>query len=455
MKVSNIYLISLYIINYCSIILVIMEEIRNKEFRVFLEDYIKYSADRLMDRWRKKLIQLIKRAGLLSIDDIKLIVTTYNSKKKENIMNMDSISEDYYELLNDELIESNKNSIISEDQRRKYYLDVLWTRKEYNDYKKFIDEELEFIIELIKMTKKYNISHSMYSSTMHLDTILNELGVKSSTIGWLKTTCLSKGNDIDNWKVAIQWSKSSWMKKSVEMRKHPKHVMFIDQIPPIMHTLSKDIEFDMNAISNIHSTFPDVNVESDNYDHHECILVQDDQTNTHKLKQCHIPTIQSSHLMPEFLHSNFKFDVKQRKRSNSINQKSVGDDYELYLKPIILMRTYLANDGERFFYNKTTNTSNRYVLRKDKVRSAIEHLRNKLKMNQHLLIEKTKDVKQSKNKNSFKTEYNKKYRIWNEKQIAKKNEYSNKRITKFNQKMEIRDDAWIFRLISANNILKN
>ena len=49
---------------------------------------------------------------------------------------MDSISEDYYELLNDELIESKKNSNISEDQRRKYYLDVIWARKEYNDYKK-------------------------------------------------------------------------------------------------------------------------------------------------------------------------------------------------------------------------------------------------------------------------------------------------------------------------------
>ena len=85
-----------------------MEETPDKEFKVFFEDYINYSADRLMDRWRKKLIQLIKRAGSLSIDDIKLIVTRYNSKKKENIMNMDSISEDYYELLNDELIESKK-----------------------------------------------------------------------------------------------------------------------------------------------------------------------------------------------------------------------------------------------------------------------------------------------------------------------------------------------------------
>ena len=77
------------------------------------------------------------------------------------------------------------------------------------------------------------------------------------------------------------------MKKSVEIRKQPKHVMFIDQIHPIMHTLSKDIEFDMNAISNIHSTFPDANVDTVNYDHHECILVQDDQTSTHKIKQCH------------------------------------------------------------------------------------------------------------------------------------------------------------------------
>ena len=94
-----------------------------------------------------------------------------------------------------------------------------------------------------------------------------------------------------------------------------------------------------------------------------------------------------------------------------------------------------------FFSNKTTNTSNCYVLRKDKVRSAIEHLRNKLTRNQHLLIEKTKEEQQSENKSSFKTEYNKKYRIRNEKQIDKKNEYSNKRITKFNQKMEIRDDA--------------
>ena len=136
LKISIIYLISLYIINYCSTILVIMEETPDKELKVFFENYINYSADRLMDRWRKKLIQLIKRAGSLSIDDIKLIVTRYNSKKKENIMNMDSISEDYYELINDELIESKKNSIISEDQRRKYYLDVIWARKEYNDYKK-------------------------------------------------------------------------------------------------------------------------------------------------------------------------------------------------------------------------------------------------------------------------------------------------------------------------------
>ena len=198
LKVSNIYLISLYIINYCSTILVIMEETPYKELKEFFENYINYSADRLMDRWRKKLIQLIKRAGSLSIDDIKLIVTRYNSKRKENIMNMDSISEDYYELLNDELIESNKNSIISEDLRRKYYLDVIWARKEYNDYKKFIDEELQFIIELINMTKEYTISHSMDSSTVHLDTILDELVVKSSTIGSLQTTSLSKLNDIDN-----------------------------------------------------------------------------------------------------------------------------------------------------------------------------------------------------------------------------------------------------------------
>ena len=119
------------------------------------------------------------------------------------------------------------------------------------------------------------------------------------------------------------------------------------------------------------------------------------------------------------------------------------------------MRTYLAKDGERFFSNKTTNTSNRYVLRKDKVRSAIEHLRNKLTRNQHLLIEKTKEEQQSKNKNSFKTEYKKKYRNMNEKQIDKKNEYPNKRITKFNKKMKIRDDARIFKLISINNFLKN
>ena len=38
----------------------------------------------------------------------------------------------------------------------------------------------------------------MDSSTVHLDTILDELVVKSSTIGSLQTTSLSKCNDIDN-----------------------------------------------------------------------------------------------------------------------------------------------------------------------------------------------------------------------------------------------------------------
>ena len=160
--------------------------------------------------------------------------------------------------------------------------------------------------------------------------------------------------------------------------------------------------------------------------------------------------------IPEFFKSGFKFENNLRKRSNSTKEKRSNDDYELSMKSLLLMTTRVNMGGQmESCHHRIKNYVNDLLFKKMSL--GINILKKKLSDNKHLFVEKEKALNKCENAKERRNWENKNIkRVYNPNQWAKKKKYSNKRISEFNFKMEIRKDQqlmnYLIRMSQSNKI---
>ena len=117
------------------------------------------------------------------------------------------------------------------------------------------------------------------------------------------------------------------------------------------------------------------------------------------------------------------------------------------MKSLLLMTTMVNMGGQReSCHYRIKNHVNDLLFKKMSL--GINILKKKLNDNKHLCVEKEMALSKGENAKERRNWENKNIkRVYNQNQLAKKKKYSNKRISEFNFKMEIREDQQLMNYI--------